>query len=43
MTGPIRQRGAQEALKELASDRHDVARLEAPPGWNYQEEEEEEE
>ena len=31
MTGPIRQRGAQEALKELTEDGYNVARLEAPP------------
>ena len=33
MTGPIRQRGAQEALQELANDGHNIARLEVPPGW----------
>ena len=32
MTGPIRQLGAQEALKELANDGHDVARLQMPQG-----------
>ena len=30
MTGPIRQQGVQEALKELAGDGHNIARLEAP-------------
>ena len=29
MTGPIRQRGAQEALQELANDGHNIV----PPGW----------
>ena len=30
MTGPIRQQGVQEALKELAGDGHNIVRLEAP-------------
>ena len=34
MKGTIRQRGGEEALKELAEAGHDVARLEAPAGWN---------
>ena len=32
MTGPIRQQGAQEALKELANDGHNIAKLEVPRG-----------
>ena len=30
MTGPIRQLAVQDALKELANDGHDVARLQMP-------------
>ncbi len=41
MTGPIRQRGAEEALQELADDGHNTARLEAPPGWSRLDDEEE--
>ena len=40
--GPIRQRGAEEALKKFAEAGHDVARLEAPAGWNRLDGEEEE-
>ena len=31
MTDLIRQLGAQEALRELADDEHNIARLEVPP------------
>ncbi len=42
MTGPIRQRGAEEALKELADNGHNIARLEAPPGFLRLDEEDDE-